>query len=121
MRVFTIISALAAVAVSSAVAAPRGASAALFPRQSSEIPVECQEQCVTAQKINTCGEDLSCLCTKEVGQGIIDCGNCGFNHQNSPSTTDRNQFEAGVQEYANSCEQAGYPVGPLSITPSSSR
>ncbi|CAE6365903.1 hypothetical protein AG1IA_04729 [Rhizoctonia solani AG-1 IA] len=121
MRAFTIVSALIAVAVSGVLATPGEAVASLFPRQGSaipDIPAQCQAKCASVQKITSCGTDLACMCTNEMGQGIVDCGNCGIDyHKNQPDINNyKAQFQASVNSYADSCTQAGHPVGPFSIT-----
>ncbi|CAE6362099.1 unnamed protein product [Rhizoctonia solani] len=121
MRAFTIVSALIALAISGVLATPGEAVASLFPRQGSaipDIPAQCQAKCATVQKITSCGTDLSCMCTTEMGQGIVDCGNCGIDyHKNQPDiNTYKAQFQASVNSYAESCTEAGHPIGPFSIT-----
>ncbi|KAG8731973.1 hypothetical protein FRC11_001290 [Ceratobasidium sp. 423] len=121
MRPFTVVSTLIVVAASGVVAAPGGAVATLFARQSStapDIPAECQARCATAQNIPACGDDLSCLCSNEMGQGVVDCGNCGISYSQGDPNINA-QFEAGIKAYTDSCEQAGHPVGSLSNTSSS--
>ncbi|CCO28780.1 hypothetical protein RSOLAG1IB_08400 [Rhizoctonia solani AG-1 IB] len=121
MRAFTIISALIAVAVSGVVATPGEAVAALFTRQSSaipDIPAQCQAQCASVQKITSCGNDLDCMCTNEMGNGIVNCGNCGIEYNKSKPDINnyKAQFQASVNAYAESCTEAGRPIGPFSIT-----
>ncbi|CAE6466027.1 unnamed protein product [Rhizoctonia solani] len=118
MRPFTIISTLIVVAISGVTATPIVAVATLFARQTStvpDIPDECQAQCATAQNIPACGDELSCLCSNEMGQGVVDCGNCGINYSQGDPNINA-QFEAGIKAYTDSCEQAGHPVGTLSDT-----
>ncbi|CAE6466053.1 unnamed protein product [Rhizoctonia solani] len=131
MRAFTIISALIAVAISGVVATPAtpappaGGIPALIARQAGspipDIPAECQAKCATVQKITTCGTDLACMCTNAMGQGIVDCGNCGIEyHKSDPNINSyKASFQASVNSYADSCTQAGHPVGPFSVTGSS--
>ncbi|CAE6463984.1 unnamed protein product [Rhizoctonia solani] len=121
MRAFTIVSALVAVAFSGVVATPGEAVSTLFARQNSavpEIPPECQAQCVAMSKITQCKADLACMCTKEMGQGLVDCGNCGIDYHKSDPNINmyKNQFQTSVNAYAESCTQAGHPIGPFSVT-----
>ncbi|CAE7155422.1 unnamed protein product [Rhizoctonia solani] len=125
MRAFTIISALVAVAFSGVVATPGEAVSTLFARQGSavpEIPAECKAKCVTVQAITACGADLACMCTNEMGQGVVDCGNCGIDYHKSDPNINmyKNQFQTAVNAFADSCTQAGRPIGPFSVTGSSS-
>ncbi|CAE6431772.1 unnamed protein product [Rhizoctonia solani] len=124
MRAFTIISALVAVAFSGVFATPGDAVSTLFARQNSavpEIPAECKAKCTSIQAITACGTDLACMCSNEMGQGIVDCGNCGIDyHKSDPNiNTYKNQFQTSVNSYADSCTQAGHPIGPFSVTGSS--
>ncbi|KAG8748209.1 hypothetical protein FRC11_012073 [Ceratobasidium sp. 423] len=125
MRAFTIVSALIAVAVSGVLSTPGEAVATLFARQAGspipDIPAQCQAKCATVQKITTCGTDLACMCTNQMGQGIVDCGNCGIDyHKSDPNiNTYKAQFQSSVNSYADSCTQAGHPIGPFSVGGSS--
>ncbi|CAE6459709.1 unnamed protein product [Rhizoctonia solani] len=125
MRAFTIVSALVAVAFSGVFATPGEAVSTLFARQGSaipEIPAECKTQCAAVQAITACGTDLSCMCTNSMGQGVVDCGNCGIDYHKSDPNINmyKNQFQTSVNAYADSCTQAGHPIGPFSVTGSSS-
>ncbi|QRV81294.1 hypothetical protein RhiJN_09309 [Ceratobasidium sp. AG-Ba] len=120
MRAFTMISALFAVAVTNVSATPGVSPASLLARQATavpDIPKECQASCATVQKITTCGADLACMCTKEIGQGIVDCGTCGIKyHSSDPNINEyMAQFQASVNSFASSCKQAGYDIGTFDV------
>ncbi|KAG9078120.1 hypothetical protein FS749_009921, partial [Ceratobasidium sp. UAMH 11750] len=120
MRAFTLVSALVAVAVSSVLATPGSTPASLIARQAAaipDIPAECQSACATVQKITGCGADLSCMCTNEMGQGIVDCGTCGIKyHGSDPNIAQyKAQFQASVNSFADSCTSAGYKIGPFNV------
>ncbi|CAE6535981.1 unnamed protein product [Rhizoctonia solani] len=124
MRAFTIVSALVAVAFSGVFATPGEAVSTLFARQGSaipQVPPECKDQCKSLQDITACGADLACMCTNSMGQGVVDCGNCGIDyHKGDPNINMyKNQFQTSVNAYADSCTQAGHPIGPFSVTGSS--
>ncbi|TBU45383.1 hypothetical protein BD309DRAFT_718355 [Dichomitus squalens] len=92
--------------------------AAIIRRQTgfdpSQIPAQCQSDCSTAvTAINTC-TDVSCLCSTSTNQGLYTCLECALSL--SPDASTLSQSQESLDNYEETCDQAGVNVTPLSLT-----
>ncbi|KAB5590247.1 putative effector protein [Ceratobasidium theobromae] len=119
MRGFTVFSTFVAVAATGVMAIPSIPST-LLPRQDSmpNFPPQCREVCAKLTAMSSCGSDTGCMCTNEMGQNMYDCGYCGINsNPNDPNMKAyKEQFDAAMKAYTDTCTKAGHPVGPFTAS-----